>query len=112
MRVSTKISLPGRFLVLLPLEPMVGVSKKIESYIERKRLRRIAKEMLPTGYGCIIRTVAKEKDEDIIREELSHLIARWKVIDEKIKVANNPSLIYSESSLVSSIMRDLFTEKY
>lgn len=110
MRVSTKISLPGRFLVLLPLEPMVGVSKKIESYIERKRLRRIAKEMLPTGYGCIIRTVAKEKDEDIIREELSHLIARWKVIDEKIKVANNPSLIYSESSLVSSIMRDLFTE--
>lgn len=110
MRVTTKISLPGRFLVLLPLEPVIGVSKKIESYAERRRLRRIAKEILPEGYGCIIRTVAREQNEEIIREELSHLLERWQGIEEKIKRAPNPSLIYSESSLVASIMRDLFSE--
>lgn len=109
VRVSTKVSLPGRFLVLLPLDGSIGVSRKVQSTKERRRLRRVAKSILPEGYGCIIRTNAQNKDADLIREDLVKLIDAWRGIEEKLKTKTSPGLLYSDQSVANTVMRDLFT---
>jgi len=109
VRVTTKVSLPGRFLVLLPLDPSIGISRKVQQMKERRRLRRIAKSILPEGYGCIIRTVAQDKDEEVIRQDLTKLIDNWREIEQKIKASEGPSLLYKDQSIANTVMRDLFT---
>ena len=68
VRVTSKVSLPGRYLVLLPFDGRIGVSKKLYNFREKKRLRRIVRSMLPEGFGVIIRTVAEGKDEESAKE--------------------------------------------
>ncbi|MDB5033638.1 MAG: ribonuclease [Chlorobi bacterium] len=109
VRVTTKVSLPGRFLVLLPLDPSIGISRKVQLMKERRRLRRIAKSILPEGYGCIIRTVAQDKDEEVIKQDLTMLIDNWREVEQKIKQTNGPSLLYKDQSIANTVMRDLFT---
>ena len=109
VKVSTKISLPGRFLVLMPLDPAVGISRKVQDPKERRRLRGIARKMLPEGFGCIIRTVAQDKDSEMLEQELRMLLDRWKEIDEKLKNAKAPLLLYKDQSVANTVMRDLFT---
>ena len=109
VKISTKISLPGRFLVLMPLDPAVGISRKVQDPKERRRLRGIARKMLPEGFGCIIRTVAQDKDSEMLEQELQMLLDRWKVIDEKMKNAKPPLLLYKDQSVANTVMRDLFT---
>ena len=109
VRVTTKVTLPGRFLVLLPLEPSIGVSRKVQQVKERRRLRRIAKSILPEGYGCIIRTVAQDKDEELIRQDLTMLIDAWRLVEQKVKESKGPGLIYKDQSIANTVMRDLFT---
>lgn len=109
VRVSTKVSLPGRFLVLLPLDASIGVSRKVQSTKERRRLRRVARSILPEGYGCIIRTNAQNKDADLIRQDLVKLIDTWRGIEEKLKASKGPGLLYRDQSVANTVMRDLFT---
>lgn len=109
VRVTTKVTLAGRFLVLLPLEPAIGVSRKIMSVKERRRLRRIARSILPEGHGCIIRTVAQDKDEELIRSDLQKQIETWQTIEQRVKAGQKPGLIYKEQSIAATVMRDLFT---
>jgi ribonuclease G len=109
VRVTTKVTLAGRFLVLLPLEPAIGVSRKIMSVKERRRLRRIARSILPEGHGCIIRTVAQDKDEELIRSDLQKQIETWQLIEQRVKAGQKPGLIYKEQSIAATVMRDLFT---
>ena len=77
VRVTSSISLPGRFCVLLPFDNKVGVSKRISDFRERRRLRHIARSMLPKNYGLIIRTVAKNQTEDALRDDLNNLMKAW-----------------------------------
>jgi|GEM_PF-53301 len=109
VRVASKISLPGRFLVLLPLDPGIGISRKVQSEKERRRLRRIARSILPEGHGCIIRTVAEGRDEEVIRQDLTSLVERWKMMEERVRQTEPPALLYRESSIAGSMMRDLLT---
>ncbi len=109
VRVSTKVSLPGRFLVLLPLDPSIGVSRKVQHMKERRRLRRIAQSLLPEGHGCIIRTNAENKDSDVIRQDLVNLINQWRSIEVKLKEAEKPTLLYRDQSVANTVMRDMFT---
>ena len=109
VRVSTKVSLPGRFLVLLPLDASIGVSRKVQLTKERRRLRRIASSILPEGYGCIIRTNAQNKDSDLIRQDLVQLIEAWKKIEETMKQVQSPAPLYRDQSVANTVMRDLFT---
>ncbi len=109
VRVTTKVSLPGRFLVLLPLDPAIGISRKVQNMKERRRLRRIARGILPEGHGCIIRTVAQDKEEAVIRQDLMKLIENWREIEQKLKDTNAPSLLYKDQSIAATVMRDLFT---
>ena len=109
VRVSSSISLPGRFCVLLPFDGKVGISKKISDFKERKRLRYIARGILPKNYGLIIRTVAKDQTEDALKDDLKNLMKTWQEIETNVKTEKPPSLIYQDMNTTSSVIRDLFT---
>jgi Ribonucleases G and E len=83
VRVTSKVSLPGRYLVLLPFDGRIGVSKKLYNFREKKRLRRIVRSMLPNGFGAIIRTVAESKDEESLKTDLQQLIDTWRDIERR-----------------------------
>ncbi len=108
VRVTSKVSLPGRFLVLLPFDGRIGVSKKLYNFREKKRLRRIIRSMLPEGFGVIIRTVAEGKDEELLKNDLAQLIKTWREIEKSVKTEQPPILLYKDLSTVSSVIRDLF----
>ena len=110
VRVSSSLSLPGRFCVLLPFDTKIGVSKKISDYRERKRLRKIAREILPDNCGLIIRTAAKDQSEQHLASDLKFLVKTWKTIEEEAKNSKPPKLIYNDVSTTRSVIRDLFTE--
>lgn len=109
VRVTSRISIPGRFLVLVPFEPGIGISRKVYSVRERTRLRRIVRSLKPKELGVIIRTVAENKEESALREDLEKLLEQWRDIEKKAREIKPPSLMYRDPSLTSSVMRDLFT---
>jgi len=108
-RLTTQISLPGRFCVLVPNSSMIGVSKKIESVKERKRLRKIARAIRPEGFGLIVRTVAEGRTEDVLKADVESLVKVWEKIEKKLKGAKPPLLVYKDMGMTSSVIRDLFT---
>ena len=109
VRVTSSISLPGRFCVLLPFDNKVGVSKRIIDYKEKKRLRYIARGILPNNYGLIIRTVARNQTEEALQDDLNNLMKTWADIESTAKSEDPPSLIYQDLNTTSSVIRDLFT---
>ena len=112
-RVSTDVSLAGRFLVLIPQADYVAVSKKIESSKERRRLRALARSLLPEGFGLIVRTVAENRDAKALDTDLRLLLQKWHKIEDKLrKKPNPPAPLHEDVNMVSSIIRDLFSEDY
>ncbi len=110
VRVRSAISLPGRFLVLIPFDGKIGVSKKISNFREKRRLRRIVRQILPKGYGAIIRTVAEGKSEELLKQDLEELIKVWDGIEKAVKTEEAPALIYKDLNTTSSVIRDLFQD--
>lgn len=108
VRVTSSVSLPGRFCVLLPYDNKVGISKKIYDYKERKRLRYIARQIVPENYGLIIRTVAAKQDEEILKDDLKNLMKTWERIEKEAKSQNPPALVYQDLNTTVSVIRDLF----
>lgn len=108
VRVTSSVSLPGRFCVLLPYDNKVGISKKIFDYKERKRLRYIARQIVPENYGLIIRTVAQKQDEEILKDDLKNLMKTWERIEKEAKSKNPPALVYQDLNTTVSVIRDLF----
>lgn len=111
VRVTSEVSLAGRFLVLLPFDNKIGVSKRINNFREKRRLRRIVRSILPSGFGTIIRTVAMEQSEELLRADLEDLISRWREIEQTIKTEKAPTLIFKDMATTSSVIRDLFSEQ-
>ena len=112
-RVSTDVSLAGRFLVLIPQADYVAVSKKIESSKERRRLRALARSLLPEGFGLIVRTVAEERDAKALDTDLRLLLEKWRKIEDQLREKPKPPKpLYEDVNMVSSIIRDLFSEDY
>jgi ribonuclease G len=109
VRVTSSISIPGRFCVLLPLDNKIGVSKKIMDFRERKRLRRIARGIIPSSCGLIIRTAAKEQSEESLSADLRYLMKIWEDLQEDAKKMEPPSLLYKDLSTTISVIRDLFS---
>jgi len=108
VRVTSSVSLPGRFCVLLPYDNKIGISKKIIEFRERRRLRYIARSILAENYGLIIRTVARSQSEQAVKDDLQSLKKTWREIEENAKSEKPPSLIYQDMSTTSSVIRDLF----
>ncbi len=111
-RLTSDITIAGRFMVLLPFgQGNIAVSKRIMNRRERKRLKSIVRSMLPNrNFGAIVRTVAEEQDEQLLRTDLEILLNKWKQIEEAVKTSQPPKLIFKEDSLVASALRDYMTE--
>jgi len=108
-RVTSEITVPGRFVVLIPNNKHIGVSRKIFSHKERKRLKDIAREIIPEDFGLIIRTVAEGKSDKELKKDMNDLLVTWREIEEKVSKQPSPSLVYKDMSMATSIIRDLFT---
>lgn len=110
VRVTTKVGLPGRNVVLMPFENSVGVSRRIYSVKERKRLRSISRTILPPDTGCIIRTAASGlAEEDVIRD-FQTLVDEWVEIEKEVQKAKDPMLLREEAGIAHSVIRDLFKD--
>jgi ribonuclease G len=112
-RLTTQISLPGRFLVFMPGSSHVGVSRKIEDRGERSRLRKLAKEVVPKGGGgVIVRTVGEELNQNTFEKEYKRLHESWEDLQKKAQTAEAPTLVHGEAKLISGVIRDLFSDKF
>lgn len=106
-RVSTRISLPGRYLVLMPDSDNTGISRKIEESGERDRLKKIAENIRPLGVGIIVRTEAEGKSEFELKQDLEFLLRMWNQIQEKSRKINAPGLVHQDLSLIYKTIRDV-----
>jgi ribonuclease E len=108
--LTTYLSIPGRYLVLMPSLSRSGVSKKIEDRQERARLKRILEEIAPPpGMGHIIRTAGVGASRDELRKDLDYLLKLWNTIVKRVRGERPPALVYQESDLVVRTIRDIFT---
>lgn len=108
--LSTYISIPGRYVVLMPALGRIGVSRKIESDDDRRRLRDILRELNPPkGLGFIVRTAGTDRTKKEISRDLAYLLRLWKTIVRRIKSAQAPTDIYEESDMIIRTIRDIFT---
>ena len=109
-RVTTEISLPGRFLVLMPNEAGINVSRKISSVKERARLKSIVSLLKPVGVGVIVRTEAEGQSEADIQEDLEILLEKWNGIVTSAETVTAPALLYRDQDLLYRVIREACTE--
>ncbi|MEN0110360.1 MAG: Rne/Rng family ribonuclease, partial [Planctomycetota bacterium] len=108
--LSTYISIPGRYLVLMPALGRIGVSRKIEDEDARKSLRAILRELNPPkGLGFIVRTAGVGRTKQELSRDLAYLLRLWKMIVKRIKSQEGPGDLYEESDIVIRTIRDIFT---
>ena len=105
-KLTTCYSLPGRFIVLMPSIPRIGISKKIGDRDERSRLRELVSAQLPEGMGAIIRTSMENRSEYDIKQDISFLIATWNEIQAKYKAAQPQEKIHEDINLAFQVVRD------
>ena len=110
-RVTTEVSLPGRFLVLMPNEAGINVSKKITSAKERARLKSIVNLLKPVGVGVIVRTEAEGQTEADIQEDLEILLEKWNNIITSAESMTPPSLLYRDQDLLYRVIREACNEE-
>ena len=110
-RLTSQISLPGRFLVYVPDGTTSGISRKLPD-TERNRLKNLLKDILPDESGVIIRTAAEGASEEDLTADLRRLQAQWEVIEKKGKKETAPALLHGEPDLVIRVVRDNFNEDF
>ena len=111
-RISTEISFPGRYLVLLPFSDKISISQKIRGNEERARLKRLIKSIRPENYGVIVRTVAENKKVAELDADLRNLVSKWEKISAKLPNLKAPQKVLSELDRTSAILRDLLNESF
>src|SRR3990167_3844150 len=108
--LTTDISLPGRFLVLMPYARKHGISRKIVEESERQRLRQVIEELNPpTNMGLIVRTAGANQIKRELSKDLHYLLRLWKAVEERNKTTTATALIYQESDLVTKTIRDIYS---
>ena len=111
-RLSSELSIAGRFLVLVPFSNRVSVSQKIADPKEKERLKRLAKSIKPKGFGVILRTVAEGKKVAELDKDLQNSLKRWQKMCKSIPNTNTPTKILSELNRASSILRDVMNDSF
>lgn len=107
-RVSTRVSLPGRYLVLMPEADNLGVSRKVEDSKERDRLKKIGERIRVPGFGLIIRTEAEDKTEAELKADMDFLVQNWRQVQENARVMPAPALVLQDLTLLYKTIRDVF----
>ncbi len=111
-RTTTNLSLPGRYLILMPFSEGCGISRKIEDPNERKRLKQMLNELtIPEGMGVIVRTAGEGKKTRYFVRDLHILLKKWEEISAKMKSERSPACLYQEPDLVERTVRDFLTEE-
>ena len=108
-RLTSQISLPGRFLVYVPNNPMTGISRKLPDR-ERSRLKTILKAVVPEDAGVIVRTASEGASEEELGRDVARLAAQWTDIEAKSKTASPPTMLYGEPDISIKVVRDIFNE--
>ncbi len=111
-RISTEISLPGRYMVLVPFEQTVSLSQKIKNPEERARLKKIMMGLRPKNFGLIIRTAAVGKNVKELEKDLDDMMAKWKNLHEQLLTAKPPHKLHGELNRTSTILRDLLNPNF
>jgi len=111
-RISTQIALTGRFLVLIPFDNKISISKKIRTSEEKERLRTLIGSIKPEGFGVIIRTVAEGKKVADLHNDMNQLVQKWENTFKNIQKGKVPSKVLSEDDKASSILRDNFNQDF
>ena len=109
-RVTTEISIPGRYLVLVPDDDHVRVSKRISNWNEKRRLKKIVHPLRPEGFGLIIRTEGEGVDEKEFRSDIKRLMKLWSRLKKRSQTMSPPALIHKEMEITASIIRDVFAD--
>jgi len=111
-RTTTNLSLPGRFIVLMPYAEQCGISRKIEDARERARLKKIIQDLtIPEGMGIIIRTAGEGKKARYFVRDLHILLKKWDEISRKMETERSPACLYQEPDLIERTVRDFLTEE-
>ncbi|WP_190197010.1 Rne/Rng family ribonuclease, partial [Streptomyces djakartensis] len=110
-RLTSQVSLPGRYLVYVPEGSMTGISRKLPD-TERSRLKTILKKIVPEDAGVIVRTAAEGASEDELRRDVERLQQQWEDIQKKAKSGNAPTLLYGEPDMTVRVVRDIFNEDF
>ncbi len=110
-RLTQEVSLPGRFVVLIPDSETYGISKRLGDD-ERRRLRKILDDVRPDGHGLIVRTAAEGASADELSRDVSRLLRQWEQVQEQAKVSRAPQLLYREPDLAVRVIREEFNRDY
>ena len=110
-RISSYVSMPGRFLVLMPTSDHIGISRRIEDEAERDRLKQLVQRLRTENYGYIVRTAAEGEQEEKLAYEMGFLNNLWKNIQKKYETAPAPSLLHQELSISLRAVRDLLIQE-
>ncbi|WP_153003300.1 Rne/Rng family ribonuclease [Microbacterium testaceum] len=110
-RLTSQISLPGRYLVYVPNGTMNGISRKLPD-TERARLKKILKEVLPESSGVIVRTAAEGATEEQLTRDVQRLTSQWEHVSNQLQTIQAPALLHSEPDLLVKIVRDVFNEDF
>ncbi|MGF1556969.1 Rne/Rng family ribonuclease [Paucihalobacter sp.] len=111
-RISSELSIAGRYIVLVPFSDRISISQKIESAEEKERLKRLVKSIAPKGFGVIVRTVAEGKKVADIDRDLQNSLDKWTAMCKKLYKAHHPTKVMSEMNKASSILRDIFNDTF
>ncbi|MBU3822159.1 ribonuclease E/G [Flavobacteriaceae bacterium XHP0103] len=111
-RISSELSIAGRYIVLVPFSNRISISQKIEDKEEKDRLKRLVKSITPPGFGVIVRTVAQGKKVAELDKDLQNLLSRWTAMCKKLPKAHLPSKVLGEMNKASSILRDIFNDTF
>jgi ribonuclease E len=110
-RLTSQISLPGRYLVYVPEGSMTGISRKLPD-TERARLKNILKKIVPDDAGVIVRTAAEGASEEELTRDVQRLQQQWEDIQKKVSAGNAPTLLYGEPDMTVRVVRDIFNEDF
>ncbi|MBB2921230.1 ribonuclease E/G [Cellulomonas cellasea] len=110
-RLTSQITLAGRYLVYVPGGGMTGISRKLPD-VERNRLKKILREIVPESAGVIVRTAAEGASEDELRADIARLQGQWESISKKAKTASAPALLQGEPDLAIRVVRDIFNDDF
>lgn len=111
-RLTTELSLTGRYMILIPFAEKVNISQKIQSTEEKIRLRQLISSIKPKGFGVIVRTSAEGKRVAELNAELRHLVNAWNEAIAKMQQSDPPALIYEEDSRAVGLIRDIFNTSF